>query len=38
MPNLTDDVDTIDDLQRLQLRCGPRTRACFSELPVGATR
>ena len=38
VPNLADDVDTIDDLQRLQLRCGPRTQACLFELPVGATR
>lgn len=32
VPNLADDVDTLDDLYRLQLRCGPRTRTCFSEL------
>ena len=37
LPNLADDVDTIGDLQRLQLRCGPRTQACLFELPVGAT-
>ena len=37
VPNLADDVDTIEDLQRLQLRCGPRTQACLFELPVGAT-
>jgi 2-phospho-L-lactate/phosphoenolpyruvate guanylyltransferase len=36
LPNLTDDVDTLDDLERLQLRCGPRTQACLFELPVGA--
>jgi 2-phospho-L-lactate guanylyltransferase len=31
-PNLADDVDTMDDLTRLQLRAGPRTQACLSEL------
>jgi 2-phospho-L-lactate guanylyltransferase len=36
--NLADDVDTLDDLERLQLRCGPRTQACLAELPVGAPR
>jgi 2-phospho-L-lactate guanylyltransferase len=30
IPNLVDDVDTLDDLRRLQDRCGPRTRACIS--------
>jgi 2-phospho-L-lactate guanylyltransferase len=38
VPNLTDDVDTLADLERLQLRCGPRTQACFLEHPVGASR
>jgi 2-phospho-L-lactate guanylyltransferase len=38
VPNLADDVDTLDDLQRLQLRCGPRTQSCFSELAVGAAQ
>ena len=33
--NLADDVDTLDDLHRLQLRCGPRTRACLDDLLVG---
>jgi len=33
VPNLADDVDTLDDLQRLQLRCGPRTQACLAQLP-----
>ena len=28
VPNLVDDVDTLDDLRRLQARSGPRTRAC----------
>jgi 2-phospho-L-lactate guanylyltransferase len=32
LPNLADDVDTIDDLTRLQLRLGPRTQACLAEL------
>jgi 2-phospho-L-lactate guanylyltransferase len=38
VPNLADDVDTLDDLERLQLRCGPRTQACLAELPAGALR
>jgi 2-phospho-L-lactate guanylyltransferase len=36
VPNLADDVDTLDDLERLRLRCGPRTQACLFDLPVGA--
>ena len=32
IPNLADDVDTMDDLTRIQLRAGPRTQACLSEL------
>ena len=32
VPNLADDVDTMDDLTRLQLRAGPRTQACLMEL------
>jgi 2-phospho-L-lactate guanylyltransferase len=32
VPNLADDVDTMDDLTRLQLRAGPRTQACIAEL------
>ncbi len=35
IPNLADDVDTLDDLERLQLRCGPRTQACLAQLPAG---
>jgi hypothetical protein len=27
IPNLTDDVDSIDDLRRLEGRVGPRTRS-----------
>ncbi|HEY2311362.1 MAG TPA: NTP transferase domain-containing protein [Gaiellaceae bacterium] len=32
VPNLAEDVDTMDDLTQLQLRAGPRTQACLSEL------
>jgi 2-phospho-L-lactate/phosphoenolpyruvate guanylyltransferase len=32
LPNLADDVDTMGDLRRLQLRAGPRTQACLAEL------
>ena len=32
LPNLADDVDTMDDLARLQLRVGPHTQACLAEL------
>jgi 2-phospho-L-lactate guanylyltransferase len=32
LPNLADDIDTMDDLTRLQLRAGPRTQACLAEL------
>jgi len=32
IPNLADDVDTMDDLARLQLRLGPRTLAAFARL------
>jgi hypothetical protein len=32
LPNLIDDVDTMEDLTRLQLRVGPRTLACLGEL------
>jgi 2-phospho-L-lactate guanylyltransferase len=35
IPNLVDDVDTIDDLRRVQLRAGPRTQAALAELPAG---
>lgn len=38
LPNLSDDVDTIDDLQRLQLRLGPRSQACLAKLPAEAPR
>jgi len=32
LANLAEDVDTIEDLTRLQLRAGPRTQACLAEL------
>ena len=32
IPNLAEDVDTMEDLTRLQLRVGPRTQACLSDL------
>jgi 2-phospho-L-lactate/phosphoenolpyruvate guanylyltransferase len=32
IPNLVDDVDTLDDLRRLQLRVGPRTQAAVHRL------
>ena len=38
IPNLADDVDTVADLERLQLRCGPRTQAVLAELPAQAVR
>jgi 2-phospho-L-lactate guanylyltransferase len=37
VPNLADDIDTLDDLERLQLRCGPRTQAVLQDLPAGVT-
>jgi 2-phospho-L-lactate guanylyltransferase len=38
IPNLADDVDTLDDLHRLQRRCGPRTRSCLAGLTAGVER
>jgi 2-phospho-L-lactate guanylyltransferase len=32
LPGLADDVDTMEDLERVQLRAGPRTQACLAEL------
>ena len=32
IPNLEDDVDTLDDLRRLALRAGPRTQAALGRL------
>jgi 2-phospho-L-lactate guanylyltransferase len=37
VPNLADDIDTLDDLERLQLRCGPRTQTVLQDLPAGVT-
>jgi 2-phospho-L-lactate/phosphoenolpyruvate guanylyltransferase len=36
LPNLADDVDTLEDLQRVLPRCGGRTRAAFERIPAGA--
>jgi 2-phospho-L-lactate guanylyltransferase len=36
IPNLADDVDTVDDLRRLGLRAGPRTQAAISMLGLAA--
>jgi 2-phospho-L-lactate guanylyltransferase len=38
VPNLADDVDTLDDLERVQLRCGPRTQARLAALPAGSVQ
>lgn len=35
VPNLAEDVDTLGDLERLQLRCGPRTQAVLAALSAG---
>jgi 2-phospho-L-lactate guanylyltransferase (CobY/MobA/RfbA family) len=35
IPNLLDDVDTVDDLERLEGRLGPHTAAAFGELRAG---
>jgi 2-phospho-L-lactate guanylyltransferase len=32
IPNLCDDVDTMDDLQRVGLRAGPRTQAALGQM------
>jgi 2-phospho-L-lactate guanylyltransferase len=37
-PNLADDVDTLDDLERVRARCGPRTRAALARLHAQALR
>lgn len=34
IPNLADDVDTVDDLSRLHLRLGPRSQAVLADLPA----
>ena len=36
VPNLADDIDTLADLERLQLCCGPRTQAVLEDIPAGA--
>jgi 2-phospho-L-lactate guanylyltransferase len=36
VPNLADDVDTLEDLHRLHLRLGPRSQACLASLAVEA--
>ena len=36
VPNLMDDVDTLDDLSRLSLRLGPVTRAVLATVHLGA--
>lgn len=33
-PNLSDDVDTVEDLERLRSRLGPRTRAALADLQL----
>jgi 2-phospho-L-lactate guanylyltransferase len=38
VPNLADDVDTMADLERLQLRCGPRTQAVLAALSTGSVQ
>jgi 2-phospho-L-lactate/phosphoenolpyruvate guanylyltransferase len=38
LPNLIEDVDTIDDLRRLHLRLGPRSQTCLARLPAETLR
>jgi 2-phospho-L-lactate guanylyltransferase (CobY/MobA/RfbA family) len=38
IPNLADDVDTLEDLERLDGRLGPHTSAVLEELRAGLTR
>jgi 2-phospho-L-lactate guanylyltransferase len=38
LPNVADDVDTIDDLKRLHLRLGPRSQTALASMPVEAPR
>ena len=35
VPNLSEDIDTMADLERLQLRCGPRTQSVLAALKAG---
>jgi len=34
IPNLSDDIDTVDDLKRLHLRLGPRSQMVLASLPA----
>jgi 2-phospho-L-lactate/phosphoenolpyruvate guanylyltransferase len=36
--NIADDVDTLDDLERLRFRCGPRTQSALADMPVEVLR
>jgi len=36
VPNLVDDVDTVEDLERLRRRVGPNTRRVLARLQLGA--
>ena len=38
LPNLIEDVDTIDELRRLRLRLGPRSQTSLANLPAEALR
>ena len=38
VPNLAEDVDTLEDLERLQPRCGPRTQAALAALSAGTAQ
>ncbi|HEY8027970.1 MAG TPA: NTP transferase domain-containing protein [Gaiellaceae bacterium] len=38
VPNLAEDVDTMGDLERLQLRCGPRTQSVLATLTTGTAQ
>ncbi len=38
LPNVADDIDTIDDLKRLHLRLGPRSQAALASLPAEVTQ
>lgn len=38
VPNIADDVDTVEDLRRLHLRLGPRSQMILAALPVEAVQ
>jgi 2-phospho-L-lactate guanylyltransferase len=38
IPNLADDIDTVEDLRRLHLRLGPRSQMALATLPVEAAQ